>query len=121
MNTAAENANALNLLTLAQIDSALRMAMEAGTAQMHAKPESAYQWFPCGFSNLYIKLRKNDKRAKLLQDNHFRWDDYRKSYYLSSNIFTSSQSMDFKSDILAKVSESLTNSGIPNYVQSNMD
>lgn len=77
--------------------------------------------YPCGFAQLNLRLRKNDKRASILTAAGFRWDDYSKVWYLYGGVFTNYQNVDFKENILEAAAKAFEAAGIPVNVSSRWD
>lgn len=97
-------------------DLALRAAFAAAEV---VKATGKEDWY-CGFATLHIKIRKNHKLAPVFIKNGWRWDDYRKTYYMYPN--TGSQSMTLKEDMMYAASRVLRESfDIPSHVESRAD
>lgn len=113
-------AEALKAVSMGAFEDAVQNAVATGHTYAVKNPEGQH-WYPCGFAQLSIHIRKNDRRSKILLNNGFRWDDYNKSYYLYGGRFTNSQSMNYKESILDAVQDVLTAAGIPSNVSTRMD
>ena len=96
-------------------DLALRAAFAAAEV---VKATGKEDWY-CGFATLHIKIRKNHKLAPVFIKNGWRWDDYRKTYYLYPN--TGSQSMSLKESMMYAASNALREFNIPSHVESRAD
>lgn len=98
------------------LDLALRAAFAAAEVVKAVGKQDAY----CGFATLHVKIRKNHKLASVFIKNGWRWDDYRKTYYLYPN--TGSQSMTLKEDMMYAAGKLLREQfDIPNHVESRAD
>ena len=101
------------------LDTALKNAAAAERAYFATNPEPR-NWFPCGFSWLSFRCRKNAKVSKTLIANGFRWEDYRKAYIRSSSTF--SQSMYYTAAGLEVAAKSLEDAGFAGfYVDTRID
>ena len=96
-------------------------AVAAGAAYVKTTPEG--HWYPCGFANLIApKVRKNSAMGKELLAAGFRWEEYGKRFSFSPYVFTNTQSMDYKADILREVQKVLEEKGFTGFfVETRMD
>jgi hypothetical protein len=99
---------------------AIAKGKEAAAAYVRANPEGP-NWYPCGFAWLTYSCRKNAKESKTLLANGFRWDDYHKEYTFGAYEWTSTQSMDYKTDILRAMQTELAKHNFVFGVRSRID
>lgn len=112
----------INQVTATNLQNALNAGL-AAAAEESKTPEP--QWYPCGFAWLNIRMRKNHRLSRILIENGWRWDDYRKSYTfslpMSMHAPNMSQAMDYKERVLQKMRDVLLDYGVPSYVSTHID
>lgn len=97
------------------LDIALKNAKAEANAVLAIGKQDAF----CGFATLHVKLRKNNKLAKVFLANGWRWDDYAKTFYLYPE--GASQSMTLREDMMNAARRVLAQFNIPSWVEARAD
>lgn len=108
----------LTAAQVAYLPSAIKTAVVAGQAYVHANPENEANWFPCGFVWLTYRCRKNSKEGKVLAAMGFRWSDYDKQFQHSFYEISRTQSMCYRENVIGAMRDSLHSNGFPGFAMA---